>query len=262
MFHGIRRTAVLLAPIAVMAAWLAPDSATPDGSGEPDPARPTEMILIPGGEFLMGESESGDASPSHNVYLNAFYIDKHEVTNAQYFQFCVATEATLPEFWGMDVYRSGPDYPDHPVMGISWLEARAYADWCGKRLPTEAEWEHAARGGLVLRKYHTGDTIDSTVANYAKSEGPEPVCSYPPNGYGLCDMTGNVTEWCEDRYGYNFYSASPDSNPTGPESGKFRVIRGGGWHSGPSCCSVYFRNGLPSNWRDFNVGFRCAKDYP
>jgi formylglycine-generating enzyme required for sulfatase activity len=270
MFRGIRGTSVFLAAVAVVAACLTPGGARTGGAamgraddaGDVDSVQATPMVLIPAGEFLMGNSDGADSSPVHEVYLNAFYIDVHEVTNAQYFKFCRETGASLPEFWGMDVYRSGPDYPDHPVVGVSWSAAVAYAEWCGKRLPTEAEWERAARGGLVLRKYQGGDEIDSTIANYTKSPGPKPVCSYTPNGYGLCDMTGNVCEWCADYYRYDFYSSSPDSNPAGPETGKFRVIRGGGWHSGKSCCCVYYRNALPSNWRDFNVGFRCVRDCP
>ncbi len=238
-------------------------AAAPSRAGsESEAAKRTPMILIPAGTFLMGYPDMDDTAPVHEVYVDSFYIDVHEVTNAQYFEFCRKTGRALPEFWGMDVYRSGPDFPDHPVMGISWSDAKAYAEWLGKRLPTEAEWEYAARGGLAQKKFHTGDTLDSTVANYAKSDGPVPVKSYPPNGYGLYDMTGNVVEWCSDIYGFDYYSysASPDSNPKGPAQGKFRVIRGGGWHTGPMCCSVYFRNGLRLNWRDFNVGFRCVKD--
>jgi formylglycine-generating enzyme required for sulfatase activity len=269
MSESIRGTTALLAAIGVMAVCFAtvpapggaPSGGTTRGEGDADSVQATPMILIPAGEFLMGDSDGEDSSPVHKVYLDAFYVDAHEVTNAQYLKFCVETERSLPEFWGMDVYRSGPSFPDHPVVGVSWSEASAYAEWRGKRLPTEAEWECAARGGLVLRRYHTGDVLDSTVANYAKSQGPKPVCSYPPNGFGLCDMTGNVCEWCADLYGYDFYSSSPDSNPTGPEAGKFRVIRGGGWHSGKGCCCVYYRNALPSNWRDFNVGFRCVRDH-
>lgn len=220
------------------------------------------MVLIPAGKFMMGSEDAPDTKPVHEVYIDAFYLDKYEVTNAQYKRFCDDTGRIYPEFWGMDRYRSGPDYPDYPVMGVSWTDAKAYAEWCGKRLPTEAEWEYAARGGLAGEKYPNGGSLDSTVANYWKSEGPRSVGGYEPNGYGLYDVLGNVAEWCSDIYGYGFYAASPDSNPAGPEAGKFRVIRGGGWHTGPGCSTVVFRNGLRSNWKDFAVGIRCAKDYP
>jgi iron(II)-dependent oxidoreductase len=223
----------------------------------------TASILIPAGEFLMGDSSEGDHSPVHAVFVDSFYMDKYEVTNAQFYEFCLATDCRLPEFWGMDEFRSGLDYPDHPVVGVSWRDAKAYAEWAGKRLPTEAEWEYAARGGLVEQKYTIGNSLDSTQANFTVdgiATGLKKVGSYPPNGYGLHDMAGNVVEWVADYYDKGFYAQSPTANPTGPQTGKFRVIRGGGWHSGPYCNRVYFRNALPSGWRDFNVGFRCARD--
>lgn len=225
----------------------------------------SELILIPGGEFVMGIDGEGDSSPAHRVYIDTFYLDKYEVTNAQYHQFCRETEHRLPEFWGMDVYHCGPDYPNHPVVGVSRSDARAYAEWVGKRLPTEAEWEYAARGGLTGRDFPNGDEIDTTIANITfkgQAKGTMPIGSFPPNGYGLHDMAGNVVEWTADYYDRDYYAVSPRDNPTGPEKGRFAVIRGGGWHSGPSCNRVHFRNALPGNWVDFNVGFRCAKDIP
>jgi sulfatase modifying factor 1 len=105
------------------------------------------MVLIPGGTFMMG-SDKGQAiaAPKHPVTLQAFYMDIHEVSNREYEEYCRATGSKFPEFWGMDLYKSGPDYPDYPVVGVSQFEATQYAEWAGKRLPTEAEWEHAARG--------------------------------------------------------------------------------------------------------------------
>jgi iron(II)-dependent oxidoreductase len=221
-----------------------------------------ELILIPAGEFLMGSDSDGDHNPAHNVYIDSFYIDKYEVTNAQYLEFCEATDHKLPQFWGKDEFRSGPGYPDHPVIGLSWRDAAEYAKWRGKRLPTEAEWEYAARGGLVGKKYPNGDTLDPSHGNHSKSElgGPMAVGSYAANGYGLHDMQGNVLEWVQDYYEADYYSSSPTSNPKGPEAGRFRIMRGGGWYSGPYCNQVHFRNALPENWVDFNLGFRCAKD--
>lgn len=223
---------------------------------------PAELVLIPEGEFLMGENAERDYSPAHAVRLDAFYIDRYEVTNAQYHRFCQATGHTLPEFWGMSGYRCGPDFPNHPVVGVSWWDAADYAAWCGKRLPTEAEWEYAARGGLVGVDFPNGSSLDPSDGNYNKSDkgGPIPVGCYRTNGYGLYDMQGNVVEWVADFYDADYYAISPTVNPHGPEKGRFRVIRGGGWHSGASCNRVYYRNALPSNWVDFNVGFRCAKD--
>jgi len=228
------------------------------GASEP----PDDSVLIPGGAFIMGtETEEGD-NPAHEVTVDSFYLDRHEVTNAQYAVFCEDTDRGFPAFWSMDGFRSGPEFPDHPVVGVSWSDAKAYAEWCGKRLPTEAEWERAARGGRPGLKYAHGDEPDTAQANFARSglKGPVPVGSYSANGYDLFDMTGNVTEWVLDRYDPDYYQTGPPRNPQGPEKGRFRVIRGGGWHTGPGCCSVYFRNGLPSNWLDWNVGFRCARD--
>jgi len=230
---------------------------------------PGELILIPGGEFTMGQAGEGDCAPAHAVRIGSFYLDKYEITNAEYLAFCRATGHRLPEFWGMAEFRCGPEYPDHPVVGVSWRDANAYAAWADKRLPTEAEWEYAARGGLVDMDYPSGPEIDPTLANYfirdpARREqnrgGTAPVGSYPPNGYGLHDMAGNVVEWVADWYDAEYYERSPRANPTGPAAGRFRVIRGGGWHSGPFCNRVYYRNALPAQWVDFNVGFRCAKD--
>ena len=220
------------------------------------------LVLIPGGAFLMGADSEGDHSPVHEVSIDAFYMDRHEVTNARYLRFCEATGHRLPDFWSMAGFRCGPDYPDHPVISVSWTDAVAYAEWCGRRLPTEAEWEYAARGGLAGMKYPRGDTLDPSDGNHNRSGkgGPVAVGSYPPNGYGLYDMQGNVVEWVWDYYAPDYYSSSPPANPQGPASGRFRVIRGGGWHSGPSCNCVYYRNALPPGWVDFNVGFRCARD--
>ena len=219
-----------------------------------------ELVLIAGGEFLMGSSR-GEDSPVHKVCVDSFYIDRCEVTNAQYLAFCEATGHRLPMFWGMDGFRCGPDCPDHPVVGVSWVDAKAYAEWCGKRLPTEAEWEYAARGGLEGMNYPNGDTLTPSDGNYSKSvkRGSVAVGSYPANGFGLHDMQGNVAEWVADWYDPAYYASSPAENPEGPDFGKFKVFRGGGWHSGPSCNTVHFRNALPPGWLDFNVGFRCAK---
>jgi sulfatase modifying factor 1 len=221
-----------------------------------------ELVLIPGGEFLMGSDSQGDHSPAHKVAVATFYIEKTEVTNAQYQRFCEETGHRLPEFWGMKGLRCGPDYPAHPVVGVSWSDAVEYGAWCGRRLPTEAEWEYAARGGRVGLNYPNGETLDPADGNYKDSAkgGPVAVGSYAANGFGLHDMQGNVVEWVWDFYAAEFYAVSPAKNPRGPEKGRFRVIRGGGWHSGAYCNRVYYRNALPANWVDFNVGFRCAKD--
>jgi formylglycine-generating enzyme len=224
----------------------------------------TAMLLIPAGSFVMGKEDGGEDCPPRKVRISAFYLDKYEVTNAEYLEFCEATGHRLPEFWGTGNYGSGLGFPDHPVVGVSWDDARRYAEWAGKRLPTEAEWEYAARGGLEDSDFPNGGSLYPTVANFADSnrKGPVQVGSYPPNGYGLHDMAGNVVEWVADRYAPDSYLKEASENPIGPAKGRFRVIRGGGWHSGAYCNRVYFRNALPPNWVDFNVGFRCAKDAP
>ena len=225
-----------------------------------------ELILIPGGEFTMGREPSDGQkyidNYAHKVFIDSFYIDKYEVTNAQYFAFCKATNHPLPEFWEMGLFNSGPEFPYHPVTGITWTSAKAYAEWKGMRLPTEAEWEYAARGGLVNKKFPAGDDLDSSMANYYGTYGQTlKAGSFPPNGYGLYDMAGNVVEWVYDFYGKDYYLESVHKNPSGPVYGKRRVIRGGGWRSGKGCSTVFFRQSLRPNWVDYNVGFRCARDF-
>ena len=226
------------------------------------PARDTAMVLIPAGEFVMGAEGTGDNGPAHTVRLSAYYLARYEVTNAEYEAFCKTTGRDLPMFWGTDLFRSGPKYPDHPVVFVSNGDAREYAAWRGKRLPTEAEWECAARGGLAGMRYVGGNTLDSSKVNFTHSDmkGTVAVGSYEPNGYGLYDMAGNVQEWVADRYDAEYYKNSPAADPPGPASGRHAVIRGGGWFTGPGCMGVGYRIALPSNWVDFNVGFRCARD--
>ncbi len=224
---------------------------------------PEDMAMVPGGTYTIGaETERGDHA-THKVTLAPFYIDTHEVTCTQYMSFCRETDRPFPFFWEREGFRIGPDFSDHPILGVGWGDARAYAEWAGKRLPTEAEWEVAARGGEENLKYPWGDEIDETRANYAnKKEGSVPVGSYDPNGYGLYDMTGNALEWVQDRYDIDFYRDGPALNPIGSLRGYLRVIRGGGWFTGPGCSRVHWRNALKGNFSDFNVGFRCAQDLP
>ena len=230
---------------------------------QPAATPPPGMVAISGGVFTMGAGEDGD-NPAHTVELSPFYLDAKEVTCAEYQAFCEATDRDLPTFWGMADFHNGSDFPDHPVVGVSWGDARAYAEWAGKRLPTEAEWEFAALGGDPDTRYAVGDTLAGNLASYARTspKGTRPVGSYAPNGFGLYDMTGNVVEWTADYYDWDYYGVSAPLNPVGPALAKFRSIRGGGWFTGPGCCGIVFRNGLRGNWRDFNVGFRCAADPP
>jgi formylglycine-generating enzyme required for sulfatase activity len=252
------------------------------------------MVLIPAGEFQMGDAfnEGGDDElPVHTVYLDAFYMDKYEVTNAQYRKFVQATGHNEPVGYG---YINGnwqygfKPWPDpsfngdnQPVVCVSWEDARAYADWTGKRLPTEAEWEKAVRGGLPGKRYVWGDEWPppKDAGNFADETAKKrfpgwsiisgyddgyaetaPVGSFDPNGYGLHDMAGNVWEWCQDWYGYGYYSRPPPwENPTGPDSGNYRVLRGGCWSFRRW---IYLRvagrlGGSPGG-ASGSVGFRCV----
>lgn len=259
------------------------------------------MKLLPAGEFLMGaEGEMPFESPVHRVKLKSFWIDKTEVTVADFERFVKAanyrTEAEKFGWSGVfSVEESdwtkidGANWrnpfgdgakppPNEPVTQISWNDANAYAKWAGKRLPTEAEWEYAARGGLVQKKYAWGDELrpnGKPNANWWQGNFPDentvedgflrlaPVGSFAPNGYDLSDMTGNVWEWTADWYDENYYAASPSENPTGPETGIERVIRGGSWLCSENYCSNYrpsARSFAPPDSGLNNTGFRLVKD--
>lgn len=223
------------------------------------------MTLVPGGEFLMGNNMKNGLgfSPVHIVKVDSFYIDKYEVTNKDYLKFCQETGHKLPEFWNTDIFKSGENYLNYPVVGVNFGDAKKYTEWAGKRLPTEAEWEYAARGGLEGKDFPNGD---EWTKGKAKQDGNgwrnliEPVGNYEPNRYGLYDMAGNVWEWVADRHSETYYKVSEYYNPKGPEKGSNRLIRGGSWHSGKMCKKVFYRKGLISNWCDFGVGFRCVRD--
>lgn len=247
---------------AVVLLLSSPALAQDDAPRAPSDADITELVAISGGTFAMG-AEGSREMPPHRVRVDGFLMDRTEVTNAQYQQFCEDTDRSLPVFWGIERFRCGTDFPDHPVVGVSQSDAMAYAAWAGKRLPTEAEWEFAARGGLEGLRFDLADTIAGDQANYKSSgnDGTVAVGSYRPNGYGLHDMVGNVREWTADRWGeWQGDPAEVLHNPTGPAEGRWRVIKGGGWFSGGSCNAVTVRNVLPRHWKDFNVGFRCARD--
>ena len=259
------KTVLLLFPVLVFSAFISSEMDAGEKSGSPSANIKSELVLIPGGEYTMGEKPSPRNNyfdnAAHQVRIDSFYIDKYEVTNAQYLEFCQSTGHPLPEFWGMDVFCSGPGFPDHPVVGVTWGGAMDYAKWKGMRLPTEAEWEYAARGGFAKKRYPNGNDVDSTQCNYNGTYGhPILVGSLPANGYGLHDMSGNVVEWVSDLYAKDYFLEAPVDNPTGPKYGKRRVIRGGGWRSGKMCATVVFRQSLRPHWVDMNVGFRCAKD--
>jgi len=220
----------------------------------------SEMVLIPGGAFEMGDHfNEGDSNelPVHTVALDAFYMDKTEVTVGQFKTFLddsdynwTGSRASVDKYSPTD---------DHPMIYVTWDDAVAYAEWVGKRLPTEAEWEYAARGGLQGQRYPWGGEVDNTKANYGNNAGTTTVTdSYPANGYGLYDVAGNVWEWCADWYGSDYYSNSPAKNPLGPDTGSKRVLRGGNWYSNTGSLRVAYRNGNYPNNRYYYYGFRCV----
>ena len=223
----------------------------------------TPMVFIPAGEFLMGSDEGEDnEKPVHTVYVDAFYMDVYEVTNAQFQKFLEAKGAKRIH-WSLE--HSGFNHPNNPVIGAG-PSAMDYCQWAGKRLPTEAEWEKAARGGLEGKKYPWGDEPpDETKTNFNRHVGhPTPVGSYPPNRYGLHDMAGNVSEWCDDWYRQDYYQNSPKRNPKGPDSGfhGWRVVRGGYWQAIAKNLRVSTRRGDypgPVRAGGYSFGFRCAK---
>ena len=212
------------------------------------------MVPIPAGTFLMG-AEKGfpDEQPPHEIYVGAFFMDVHEVTNGQYQAFLSTTGRRPPDFWFPDI-----DKPDEPVVGVSWVDAAAYAAWAGKRLPTEAEWEYAARGGSVGTKFPWGNEPDSSFANTG-SFGIAAVKSFKPNGYGLYDMIGNVWEWCSDWYDQAYYTVSPRDNPQGPPTGKNKVLRGWAWYCDDDQVKVTKRYSSNPTSTSYSYGFRCVR---
>lgn len=206
------------------------------------------MVLIPAGEFQMGGTH-GDELPVHTVYVDAFYMDIYEVTNAQYKKFIDATGYRIPRSWHHSLSHPEHCSPDRPVVCVSWEDAMAYCKWAGKRLPTEAEWEKAARGGLIGKKYPWGDSL--IYDNFSNYRDKKPVGNFPPNGYGLYDMTGNVWEWCADGYDENYYSISPKRNPKCPRSRASVVVRGG----------LRVASRSSGYYDSFTNGFRCVENF-
>ena len=242
------------------------------------------MIYIPAGDFTMGSNDYDGEKPIHTVYLDAYYIDKYEVTVGQFRKFVEATgyKTDAEKGGGTYVYTGSNQEKkadanwrnpyfnqsdDHPVVCVSWNDASAYASWAGKRLPTEAEWEKAARG-TDGRKYPWGNTWDPSKCNNGESNSPDgydrtaPVGSFPQGAspYGVQDMAGNVWEWCQDWYDKDYYQSSPARNPTGPSSGSYRVLRGGSWSFTQIICRTTRRLYANPQIRSDTDGFRCARD--
>ncbi len=290
----------LLLAAAVSAAWALGLFGRPDTTVDDLPRQPIgQTVSLPGGTFRMGSNASNDPGerPAHEVLLSPFFIDEHEVTNGQFAQFVAETgcRTTAEQVGWSFVYdrkllqwvkRDGADWrhpggadtsligrDDYPVVHVSWHDATAYAEWAGKQLPTEAQWEYAARSGLRDANFPWGseELVDGRYrANYCQhgddpaADGHEflaPVRSYPPSRFGLYDMSGNVWEWCADRYDADYYGACPRQDPTGPAAGQMRVQRGGSWLSPEEFRfghHVSTRGKRPPEATYENVGFRCA----
>ena len=230
---------------------------------EPMPLTLEEQFArVPAGRFLMG-SEAGqhDERPVHAVDLDEFECAVYPVTQAQYRQFLLATGHDLPREWPSDITAA-----DLPVTGVSWVDAQAYCRWrsdAGEamRLPTEAEWEYAARGGLEGARYPTGDTIPAWVPHDGRGPvaGPWPVTLGEPNGYGLFGIGANIHEWCADWYAADYYAQSPARNPTGPETGQRRASRGGAWRHAVTVSRCAQRSRIHPSFRYTDYGFRVVR---
>ncbi|MBI2372119.1 MAG: SUMF1/EgtB/PvdO family nonheme iron enzyme [Deltaproteobacteria bacterium] len=243
-----------------------------------------EMVLIPAGEFWMGSARQEEVVqecrkwtahisprvncegfataevPRHRVTLSAFYLDRYEVTNAQYGRFREATGREAPAFWSDSRFNA----PTQPVVGVSWHDAQAYCRWAGKRLPPEAEWEKAARG-TDERQFPWGNAWEPARVNAEGKLGkPAPVGSYPDgvSPYGVHDLAGNVWEWVADWHDATYYPRSPQRNPQGPEQGQQKVLRGGSWLGHPFFLRTTVRSRFAPEGRTQYLGFRCAKGAP
>ena len=243
-----------------------------------------EMVLIPAGEFLMGSNKKTDRLayrseiPQRSVYLDAFMIGKYEVTALEYLKFVLATDR-LPQLdWRYDGGNFQDTMAHHPIMHVNWYDADAYCKWAGKRLPTEAEWEKAARG-VDGRLFPWGsEYAGPTRANFGRTglsgpvrDRPERLLLYPPiisvdkyenalSPYGLYQTIGNVAEWVSDWYDQDYYKTAPGRNPKGPETGSQKAFRGGGWMDSTTTMRAAMRNGTDPKTKINWMGFRCAQD--
>ena len=234
---------------------------------------PGGMVLVPAGSFLMGSDPRKDRAagpqeqPQHEVYLDTFKIDRFEVSNVEYLRFVLGTGADWPKFW-----RENP-FPEkaalHPVINVSWHEADAFCRWAGKRLPTEAEWEKAARG-VDGRIFPWGNEPAGWIKSNIAHPGSKRGFKYPPlaninrydkgvSPYGVYQMAGNVSEWVSDWFDPEYYRHGHDKNPQGPTAGELKVFRGGSWNEDPEVARSAGRNGGPPDRESYLTGFRCAK---
>lgn len=223
-----------------------------------------EMVIIPEGYFQMGcESGQDNERPVHRVWVDSFSLGKFPVTHSQYSMYLKSTGAEPPQFWYEPMFAGA----DKPVVGVTWFEAVAYCDWLGMqagvsfRLPTEAEWERAARGGREGALFPWGDEQPSArtmIGRDAETGGPAPVGVNCPNDFGIYDMSEGVHEWCSDYYDYHYYRESPERNPQGAVSGERRASRGGSWRHQIKFARCAARSSLPPNFKYSDYGFRVA----
>lgn len=222
------------------------------------------MIRIPAQWFWMGcEAGRDDEKPMHRVWVDALELAANQVTNAEYRCFLAATKVAAPPCWTDANFND----PKMPAVSVSWHEASAYCAWLSKtankryRLPTEAEWECAARGGAEKLLYPWGDAPPESLPDYANrwKNGPEPVGLYPPNAYGLFNIGDNVHEWCADWYDAAYYKDSPERNPQGPAAGVRKASRGGSWRHHIKASRNAARSSIPAEFRYADYGFRIAR---
>jgi formylglycine-generating enzyme len=226
----------------------------------PQSALQTELILVEGGTFNMGDSTQPDAKPIHPIKLNSFYIGKYEVTVAEWKAYCQATGKQMPDTYPV---WNEPWRDDHPIGNITWFDAEEYCKWIGARLPTEAEWEYAARGGKYSKNllYSGSSNIDEVSWHRDNSKDKyQKVGTKKPNELGLYDMSGNMWEWCQDWYDRKYYATSPKENPQGPATGVKKIRRGGSWFFAPVKGRVGLRDNYTPTTKLFGLGFRIVKN--
>jgi formylglycine-generating enzyme required for sulfatase activity len=224
----------------------------------------TRFVEIPPGSFLMGSDEGqDDERPVHCVHVDGFLLSECPVTRREYAAFLEATSQTPPRDWHLESFAGD----DLPVVGVSWLDAEAYCAWRARggspeRLPTEAEWEHAARGGVEGARFPWGDEIPAWIPAGGRGPlaAPWPVTLGDPNPFGLMGIAANVHEWCADWHDRDYYGRSPSSNPRGPESGVRRASRGGSWRHAVTISRCAARSKLDPSFRYTDYGFRTARD--
>ncbi len=211
-----------------------------------------EFVEIAPGDFDMGRDDGHPGErPVHRVWLEAFLIARTPATNADFAAYLATTGSPAPAFWDTPGFSD----PRQPVVGLAWAEAVAFAAWMGARLPTEAEWEKAARGGLIGARYPWGDGKPD-----GRFERPPPVGATPANGFGLHDLSGVCHEWCADWFDESYYARSPRLNPRGAQAGARRVSRGGAWRHADPWSPVAHRSSLPPHLRYSDYGVRLARD--